>query len=142
MLSNPQVTDASLAMKIAPAVLNPITDTDVLNIPLSFSGQTFIRRVAGTYSPNNDLITPIVFNGDIPTWMLVLCDAQLNVMVNGGAGLAAFYPVSKLLLVSHLVFPTSLVNVQFDGRLGSIVGNMPQASPVNYTIYYGDGSVA
>lgn len=144
-LQLPSVSICQFIMSFNPQLVSPLLETANFQIPVSFSGETFINGVTGTYTPADDAPVIITFGAQQPTWLLVVCDKQLNVsLLTGVSDILNQLPVSKVMFISSML-PTAnnYTTLNFYGGIASNnVTPMPQGVAVNYSIYWGDGTLS
>lgn len=144
-LKQASVQNCSFVATVNPSIVAPGVESLPLNIPLNFSSVANVQVYTGTFTPANDQLT--VFTGLLvgaaPNFIIVLCDAQLNLIVenSNAANFINNYPVKRFGFFSSVIDATSFIQqLQLNG-LAAGNSPMPQGVPVNYTIITGQAVI-
>lgn len=140
------ISSASFAATIRPNFVQPASDIFSLKIPLNFSDVSEVNYYNGSFTPNNNAfyIIDLMIAEKAPNFMIVICDAQLNIYAHkkltgyvlGGV------QVMRYGFFSWFHDASDYLDTLFlDGRTAS-VGPMTQSVGVNYTIITGRGTIA
>jgi hypothetical protein len=147
-LSTEQVVNALVQMTGYPSTLNPIVETLAVKVPITFSNVQNLNSVTGTFTPANNQLNILVFSdgesGIAPNFVVVFCDAQLNLTINQNNNSDAVFdaPVQKCLMLLLPELANGWISqVQVNG-LTSANNPMPQTQAVNYTIIYGQATIS
>lgn len=144
MALNPATaTGINLSLTLAQAIVAPLRDANSQAIPVAFNGLTYVKQVQGTYIPADDIATLRTFDdGENPTWVLIVVDGQanLNFELSGGGNAVSELPITKVFFTTITALSPVAAAVIFDGRT-NVAQPMAQGTPVNWALFYGDGSV-
>jgi hypothetical protein len=137
------VASAVFSAMIKPDSVAPLSDPFPFKLPINFDSVSEVSIFNGKYTPTNDFV--YIFNGLLatksPNWMLVICDAQMNLYLQRASGNVPlnWFPIIRFGFFSWLQDNTDFVNLlMIDGRT-VLPQPMIQAVPVNYTIITGKG---
>lgn len=145
-VANASVTAASFTMQITQATVNPITIAPTIQVPLTFGTSTYVNTTSGSYTPANDTKTIHTFStvNDLPKWLLVVVDQPVSLTMTTSAAHtpAAQFPIQRMLFLGN---PTPLNNwntLVLDGTTANPNYAMTQNVAVNYSVFWGDGSLS
>lgn len=140
-VSTPSIKNANLTMVLNPSEVVPITQPSMVNLPVTFSGQTFVKTASGTYTPANDFNNFLTLPPNV-TMLLLIVDAFANLDMNAAAILEDL-PVNRVFFTT--MAPFGLSSLRFDGRASGLPAYavpMAQGSPVNWFAAWSDGTIA
>jgi hypothetical protein len=145
-LTTEQVVNALIQMTAYPSVLSPLVETIAVKVPVTFSSVVSLQTFTGTFTPSNNQQNILTFSNGAtaPNFLFILTDAQLNITVNQNNNSDTIFnaPIFKCLFYTQPVFSSGWIsNIQLNGLTGS-ANPMPQGTPVNYTVVYGQATIS
>lgn len=141
------ITNALLSMNVNPATVSPLTEALVVKEPINFAGIANLQVINGTFTPANNVfpLKPGGFDAtNTPNFIIVICDAQLNIIVSGSiVDYVPFLPVQKVAVIMTPQLAGNYVSsVNLSGSTNPAAIAMAQGTPVNYTIIYGQATIS
>lgn len=147
MLSPSSVLNAQFIATVNLQTVSPIIDTLPIVLPLSFTDTSDINVMSGTFTPNNNVIT--LFNtyplslAAAPTFLIVVCDAQINLEISYSDGSSTIDPINAFAFYSTVQNDARFIsNLYINGQASNTPPAMPQNVPVNYTIIIGKATIS
>ena len=145
-LSNASVTAAMFTMQVQQVNVNPILVNPTIQVPLTFGATTYVNTTTGSFTPNNSTKTIHTFSttNDLPKWLLIVVDqpVSLTITTSGGVTPALQMPVQRMMFFGN---PTPVQNwntLVLDGTTANPAYVMAQNVAVNYSVFWGDGSLS
>lgn len=144
-LTAPVISNASFGMTLQLPALSGLSlqPPEKLTIPLAVGTMTFLKQIAGTYTPAND--TQVIYQflaTENPSFMIFACDGHSNLnLFDGSNNFLNGLSVTKLALIS-LVTPSGAKysQVTLVGLAGA-PNPMSQGVPVDWQLWVGDGVI-
>lgn len=140
------VSNASFTATITQSNVSPLTVAPVLSVPLTFGAVTYVNTTSGSFTPINNTSTIHTFSttNDLPNWWLLLVDQpiQLTATLSGAINAISKFPVQRFFFSG---MPTPVVNwstITIDGTTTGQNYLMTQNTAVNYTLFWGNGSLS
>lgn len=143
MTMNAASLQASFNAVLKNGTVSPITEQIVANLNLYFNGLEAVRVFNGKFCALNNY--RYVFQGltalDAPTFIIILCDGRMNLVVANTGGGAMAQSVRRFFFLATDEDAMNFIQSLFiDGRTSS-PSPMVQNEEVNYTIIIGKASV-
>lgn len=144
-LSSPNLAGFLISGSVLPSTLNPLQESLPIKLPINFADITNVQVITGTYTPNNDAAILAEFSSaaQAPNFVLLMVDGQANVdMQTAGFDIVHYAPISKVLLLTSEVFTSDYITqISINGST-SLQNPMPQGTPVNYTLVFGQAQIS
>ena len=143
-LTSPTITSASFNMTVNPSVVTPLNSILSTPVPINFNSVANLQIFSGTFTPANNIlnIATSIQLASAPNFVVLICDAQLNLTVKSGANiLINSVPVNKIQVIT--LTPSSTYNVTdilFDGTTAALQP-MTQSVAVDYTVIVGQAVI-
>lgn len=141
------ITNALLSMNVNPATVSPLTEALTVREPINFGSVANLQVINGTFTPANNVLPlqPGGFNAtNAPNFIIVICDAQLNITISGSS--VDYVPVLPVQKVAVIMTPQLAGNyvstVQLSGSTAPAAVAMAQGTPVNYTVIMGQATIS
>ena len=144
-LTTSSVTNAAFTMTIVPSVVSPLASTLTLGVPLTFGSVSYVNTVTGTITAANNAVTAHTFSttNDLPNWFFILVDSPIQLtLTTSAATVATKLPVQRFYFAGS---PTPTANYNtliIDTTTASANYTITAGQVINYSLYYGNGSLS
>ena len=144
MTANPAKISASFNAILRDGMVSPLTEQIVAKLDLRFNNLDGVRIFNGKFTANNNY--RYIFQNltalDAPTFIIVVCDGRINLVVGNTGGGSMSQSVRRFFFIATDEDAMNFIqNLFIDGRTSS-PSAMVQNEEVNYTIIMGKASVS
>lgn len=145
-VTNASVTAASFSMAITQATVSPLIIGPTISLPLTFGTSSYVNTTSGSFTPINNAVTMHTFSTvtDLPRWFFLVVDQpiQLTATISGGASPINKLPVQRFFFAGSPTPNANYNTILIDGTTASANYTMSQNVAVNFTLFWGDGSLS